>query len=106
MRTNDRSSAQPHAPAEIGATRNEHDLLSDRRAPAHAYYGVQTLRAMENFPITEITGIPLVTAVNLVEATQDCGAFVQLSGEPKRVASASAPGSPRAARQTRRSPAR
>jgi len=34
----------------------------------------------------EITGIPLVTAPNLVEATQDCGAFVQLSGVLKRVA--------------------
>ena len=29
---------------------------------------------------------PLVTAPNLVEATQDCGAFVQLSGVLKRVA--------------------
>src|SRR5436305_304201 len=34
----------------------------------------------------EITGIPLVTAPNLIEATQDCGAFVQLSGVLKRVA--------------------
>jgi aspartate ammonia-lyase len=34
----------------------------------------------------EITGIPLVTAPNLVEATQDCGGFVQLSGVLKRVA--------------------
>ena len=33
-----------------------------------------------------ITGIPVVTAVNLIEATQDCGAFVQLSGVLKRVA--------------------
>ena len=33
-----------------------------------------------------ITGLPLVTAPNLVEATQDCGAFVQLSGVLKRVA--------------------
>src|SRR5258708_6608358 len=32
------------------------------------------------------TGIPVVTAANLVEATQDCGAFVQLSGVLKRVA--------------------
>src|SRR5881398_2318689 len=30
--------------------------------------------------LAEMTGIPLVTAVNLVEATQDAGAFVQLSG--------------------------
>jgi aspartate ammonia-lyase len=33
-----------------------------------------------------ITGLPLVTAGNLVEATQDAGAFVQLSGVLKRVA--------------------
>jgi aspartate ammonia-lyase len=36
--------------------------------------------------LAKITGIPLVTAVNLVEATQDAGAFVQLSGVLKRVA--------------------
>jgi len=36
--------------------------------------------------LAEITGIPLVTAPNLVEATQDCGAFVQVSGVLKRVA--------------------
>jgi aspartate ammonia-lyase len=33
-----------------------------------------------------ITGLPLVTAANLVEATQDCGAFVQMSGVLKRIA--------------------
>ncbi len=36
--------------------------------------------------LTEITGIPFVTAGNLVEATQDAGAFVQLSGVLKRIA--------------------
>ena len=36
--------------------------------------------------LSEITGVPLVTSPNLVEATQDCGAFVQLSGVLKRVA--------------------
>ena len=36
--------------------------------------------------LREITGIPVVTAVNLIEATQDCGSFVQLSGVLKRVA--------------------
>src|SRR5690349_15415606 len=34
----------------------------------------------------DITGIKLVTAGNLVEATQDAGSFVQLSGVLKRVA--------------------
>ena len=32
--------------------RIEHDLLGDRGVPAAAYYGVHTLRALENFPIT------------------------------------------------------
>jgi aspartate ammonia-lyase len=36
--------------------------------------------------LSHITGIPLVTAPNLIEATQDCGAFVQVSGVLKRVA--------------------
>ena len=34
------------------AYRNEHDLLGDLAVPAGAYYGVHTLRAVENFPIT------------------------------------------------------
>ena len=32
--------------------RIEHDLLGERAVPAEAYYGVHTLRALENFPIT------------------------------------------------------
>ncbi len=32
--------------------RIEHDLIGDRALPASAYYGVHTLRACENFPIT------------------------------------------------------
>ncbi|MFA7331635.1 MAG: aspartate ammonia-lyase [Candidatus Delongbacteria bacterium] len=39
-----------------GAVRVEHDLLGDREVPRDVYYGVQTLRALENF---DITGIPL-----------------------------------------------
>jgi aspartate ammonia-lyase len=36
--------------------------------------------------LIEISGIPVITAPNLIEATQDCGSFVQLSGVLKRVA--------------------
>lgn len=36
--------------------------------------------------LERITGLPMVTAGNLVEATQDCGAFVLFSGTLKRVA--------------------
>ena len=38
-----------------GKSRTEHDLLGDKDVPYEAYYGIQTLRAMENFPITGVT---------------------------------------------------
>ena len=38
-----------------GATRKEHDLLGERDVPDAALYGVQTLRAIENFSITGVT---------------------------------------------------
>lgn len=37
-----------------GKTRREKDLLGVREVPIHAYYGIQTLRAIENFPISGI----------------------------------------------------
>ncbi len=48
-----------------GATRLEHDLLGEREVPDDARYGVQTLRAMENF---DITGIRLGHYPHLVRA--------------------------------------
>ena len=50
--------------------RTEHDLLGDRVVPADAYYGIHTLRALENFPITgtAISIYPdLVTALACVK---------------------------------------
>lgn len=38
-----------------GRIRKEHDLLGDREVPHEYYYGVQTLRAMENFNISGVT---------------------------------------------------
>ena len=46
-------------------TRTEHDLLGDREVPEDALYGVQTLRALENFAIT---GVPLREFPALIEA--------------------------------------
>jgi aspartate ammonia-lyase len=34
--------------------RREHDSLGEREVPNHAYYGVQTVRAVENFPFSGI----------------------------------------------------
>jgi aspartate ammonia-lyase len=50
--------------------RTEHDLLGERMVPADAYYGIHTLRALENFPIsgTAISIYPdLVTALACVK---------------------------------------
>ena len=38
----------------MNKTRTEHDLLGDRQVPADRYFGIQTMRAMENFEITRI----------------------------------------------------
>lgn len=38
-----------------GRTRSEHDLLGVREVPNEVYYGVQTLRAIENFMISGVT---------------------------------------------------
>ncbi len=40
---------------ESGRTREEHDLLGDRNVPFEVYYGIQTLRGIENFNISGIT---------------------------------------------------
>ncbi len=38
-----------------GRMRSEHDLLGDRDVPAEVYYGIQTLRALENFNISGVS---------------------------------------------------
>lgn len=45
--------------------RNEHDLLGERQVPADAYYGIHTLRALENFPIS---GTPIARYPALILA--------------------------------------
>ena len=46
-------------------TRREHDLLGERDVPQSALYGIQTLRAMENFAIS---GVELSDFKTLIEA--------------------------------------
>ena len=42
------------AAAFAGETRIEHDLLGDKAIPAAHYFGIQTLRAVENFDISRV----------------------------------------------------
>ena len=48
--------------------RKEHDFLGELEIPDNAYYGVQTMRAMENFQITVYTADPLfIKALGMVK---------------------------------------
>src|SRR5262249_11167134 len=49
-------------------TRTERDPLGEVRVPADAYYGGQTQRAVENFPISGLTAPPpLIVATVLIK---------------------------------------
>ena len=49
----------------MSTSRIEHDFLGERALPDDAYYGIQTLRALENF---RITGIPIRSEPLFVQA--------------------------------------
>ena len=50
---------------ESGRMRREHDLLGEKDVPYENYYGIQTLRALENF---NISGVPLNFFPEIIEA--------------------------------------
>jgi len=69
-----------------GKTRTEHDLLGEREVPDYAYFGIQTLRAQDNF---YISGEPLHRYPELIfafaqvkkaaaMANADCGVITAL----------------------------
>ncbi len=49
----------------VGGVRREHDSLGERELPDHAYFGVQTARAVENF---QISGVPLRNFEHFISA--------------------------------------
>src|SRR5215207_5326808 len=55
--------------------RTEHDLLGDREIPDEALYGVQTLRALENFPITGVALREFPTLVEALAAVKEAAAL-------------------------------
>ena len=53
----------------------EHDLLGEREMPDEALYGVQTLRALENFPITGVALREFPTLVEALAAVKEAAAL-------------------------------
>jgi len=51
-----------------GSTRTEKDSLGIKQIPAHVYYGIQTARAAENYPISGMRAHPtLIRAIGMVK---------------------------------------
>jgi aspartate ammonia-lyase len=74
-------------------TRTERDPIGERQVPAEAYYGVQSLRAAENFPISGLRMPPeLVASTVLVKkaAAQANGALGRLTAEKAAAIAAAA----------------
>jgi aspartate ammonia-lyase len=71
----------------VGAHRIERDSLGEREVPAEAYYGIQTLRAVENFPVSGLTASRhLIRAYGLLKlsaarANQELGVLDKERGQ-------------------------
>ena len=62
--------------------RMERDFLGEKEVPAEAYYGIQTLRAVENFPITGYRiHQELIQAIAMVKKAAAL-ANMEVSGSP------------------------
>src|SRR5579859_1973304 len=49
-------------------TRLEHDTMGEMEVPAGAYYGAQTMRAVQNFPISDLRfPRPFIQALGLIK---------------------------------------
>jgi aspartate ammonia-lyase len=56
------------------ATRRERDLLGERDVPSSALYGIQTLRAMENFAISGVELCEFPTLIAAIAAVKEAAA--------------------------------
>jgi aspartate ammonia-lyase len=61
-----------------GPTRLEHDLLGERDVPASALYGIQTLRAIENFCISGIELCEFPTLIAALATVKEAAARANL----------------------------
>jgi aspartate ammonia-lyase len=83
-----------HSPTDNGIImpqqnhRTEQDSLGTKRIPVNAYYGIQTVRALENFPIT---GVPIshypflpIALAHIKRASAEANAILGLLPSKKR----------------------
>ncbi len=68
--------------------RLEKDSMGSREIPAHVYYGIQTVRAMENFPISGIKPLPTYVDACLLIKKATAKANGELNCIPWEIATA------------------
>lgn len=68
--------------------RLERDSLGERQVPINAYYGIQTLRAKENFPISGILPLPSFIKATAIVKKAACAANLRLKLIDKKRAEA------------------
>lgn len=74
MRSVNSRMVNPAAQYESGRTRREHDLLGERDVPFEYYYGIQTLRAIENFNISGVTLNLFPTLIDALSMVKEAAA--------------------------------
>src|SRR5438132_6759648 len=61
-------SNRSRSPMSTTATRQEKDSIGSKEIPAEVYYGVQTARAVENYPISGMRAHPtLIHAMGMIK---------------------------------------
>jgi aspartate ammonia-lyase len=65
--------------------RVEKDLLGEKKIPAEAYYGIQTLRALENFQISGITPQQYPTLIKAFAMVKLAAARANHEADPKKM---------------------
>ena len=81
-------SGKPQRARARPAFRVERDPLGELQVPADAYYGVQTLRAVENFPISGLTAPPELVVATILVKKAAALANATLGRLPRRIADA------------------
>ena len=66
--------AQLRRETDLPQFRREHDLLGERDVPAKALYGIQTLRAIENFEISGVELSEFPTLISAIAAVKEAAA--------------------------------
>ena len=68
--------------------RLEHDFLGEMRIPSDTYYGIQTYRAVENFPISGVSIASFPELIKALGLVKKASAIANMDDARKKVVAA------------------